>query len=90
MDRRLVFSRHARERMLGWHLDVADIRAALRDAQTVEEYPDGACLLLGRAGLRPLHLVVADDPAADITVVITVYEPSLSQWDATFRRRLRP
>jgi hypothetical protein len=85
---RLLFSRHARDRMLDWRLDVADVRAALEGAETLEEYEDGSHLVLGRSGLRSLHLVVKDDE--DRTFVITAYEPDPARWDASFRRRIEP
>ncbi|MCA1845127.1 MAG: DUF4258 domain-containing protein [Actinobacteria bacterium] len=86
MSARLVFSQHALGRLLDWHLDVADIEAALVDGETIEEYEDGAKLILGRSGLRPLHVVIRDETL--VRFVITVYEPSAGSWDAGFRHRL--
>jgi len=88
----VLFSRHARDRMLEWRLDVRDVVTALRSCETVEEYEDGARLVLGRSGARPLHLVVRDgddDSKNDRTLfVITVYEPDPLRWDPSFRRRI--
>lgn len=86
--RNVRFSRHALHRLLEWQLDVADVESSLLSGQTIEEYEDGARLLLGRSGVRPLHVVVRDDDRGDSTFVITVYEPSPLKWDASFRRRI--
>ena len=81
---RLVFRVHAIQRM------------ALRNisaAEAIEEYPDDTTypsrLVLGWAGSRPLHVVAADNPEDEATIVITVYEPEPTQWEAGFRRRRR-
>jgi hypothetical protein len=85
---RLLFSEHARDRMLAGGVNVADVEAALASGETIEEYEDGTRLVLGRAHLRPLHLVVrVDDRPAGTIFVITVYEPDPARWDPTFRER---
>ena len=88
MDRRLLFSRHARDRMLDFHLDVSDVRAALDSAEVVEEYDDESQLVLGRSGIQALHLVIR--ALDELTFVITVYVPDPARWDPSFRRRIRP
>jgi hypothetical protein len=82
---RLRFSEHAVDRMLEWDLDVDEVEAALANAETVEEYEDGTQLVLGRAGVRPLHLVIAERD--DSVTVVTVYEPDIARWDPTFHHR---
>lgn len=89
MDSLLMFSEHAIDRMLDWGLDVADVQAAFDNAETIEEYADGARLLLGRAGVRPLHLVVRPVGNGEGTFMITVYEPTEDRWDSGFTRRRR-
>jgi hypothetical protein len=78
--------------MLEWRLDVMDVVAALGSCETIEEYEDGARLVLGRSDVRPLHLVVRvgdDDGTNESTLfVITVYEPDPLRWDPSFRRRI--
>ena len=85
MPIRLIFSQHALGRLLQWQLDVAHVEVALADGETIEEYDDGAKLILGRSGVRALHVVIRDEKSARF--VITVYEPSPFKWDAAFRRR---
>lgn len=73
--------------MLGATLRSRDVEAVLTDGETVEEYEDGARLVLGRAGTRPLHVVVRDDVNTGTIFVITVYEPDPQLWDSGFRHR---
>jgi hypothetical protein len=58
MRERLRFSQHARDRMLGASLRSRDIERALTSGETIEEYDDGARLVLGRSDVRALHVVV--------------------------------
>jgi len=81
------FSEHAIDRMLEWGLDVDDVEAALAEGETIEDYADGSRLLLGRAGVRPIHVVVADEVPGGVCTVVTVYEPDPARWDPTFRQR---
>lgn len=83
----LRFSEHAVERMLEWDLDVADVRSAIDTGETIEEYEDGSWLILGRAELRPLHIVASDSGRSDTITVVTVYEPDPRRWDPALRRR---
>ena len=80
-------SEHAIDRMLEWGLDVEDVEAALSEGETIEDYADGSRLLLGRAGVRPVHVVVADEEPGGVCTVVTVYEPDPARWDPTFRQR---
>lgn len=84
-----MFSKHARDRMLRADLDVTDVERALSSAETLEEYEDGARLVLGRAGIRPLHVVVRADEDTGTLFVITVYQPDPTIWDAGLRTRRR-
>lgn len=59
--------------------------------ETIEDYPADppfpSRFVLGWVGERPLHVVAADDPASDITIVITVYQPAPALWEYGYRRR---
>ena len=63
----------------------------LTTGETIEDYPDDtpfpSRLVLGWVGSRPLHVVAADNPEEENTIVITVYEPEPDQWEVGFRRR---
>ena len=43
--------------------------------------------MLGWVGVRPLHVVVAENAAAREIIVITVYEPDTIRWDRSLKRR---
>jgi hypothetical protein len=68
-----------------------EVRAVLTAGEAIEEYPDDtpypSRLVLTWVGSRPLHVVAADNPEDEDTIVITVYEPEPNQWEAGFRRR---
>lgn len=69
-----------------------DVREVLETGETIEEYssdrPYPSRLVLGWRGKRPIHVVAAEAADLDRTVIITDYEPDMTQWDTTFRRRL--
>jgi hypothetical protein len=52
-----------------------------------DDLPYPSRLLLGRAGGRVLHVVVADNRAGDELIVVTAYEPDPALWQRGFRRR---
>lgn len=91
MARRLIFRAHAVARMIERAITVDEVRAVVDVGETIEDYPTDAPfpsrLLLGRSGARPIHVVAADDPRSDITVVITVYQPAPELWEPDFRKR---
>ncbi|HLC40724.1 MAG TPA: DUF4258 domain-containing protein [Methylomirabilota bacterium] len=88
---RLVFRIHALKRMFQRSVSAADVRRVLETGETIETYPDGtpfpSRLVLGWVGARSLHVVAADDPQAEETIVITVYEPDRSEWEPDFKQR---
>lgn len=90
---RLVFRVHALKRMFQRSVTAAMVRRVLETGETVETYPDDtpfpSRLVLGWIGARPLHVVAADNPQAEETIVITVYEPDLIEWEPGFKRRKR-
>jgi hypothetical protein len=88
---RIEIRRHAFQRMAARGISVADVLTVLRVGELIEDYPDDtpfpSRLLLGTASGRPLHVVAAHDTAADVTYVVTTYQPDPSEWDAEFKRR---
>ena len=89
----LVFRVHAIRRMFERGISDDDVRHALANGETIEDYPDDtpfpSRLVLVWRGPRPLHVVVATDPQAGEDIVVSVYEPSLDQWGPGFRKRRR-
>ena len=45
--------------------------------------------MLGWSGSRPVHVVVADNVAAQEAIIITVYQSDVEEWEAGFKRRKR-
>jgi len=90
---RLVFRVHAIRRMFQRQINTDDVRHVLETGDTIEDYQDDlpypSRLVLGWCGTRPLHVVAADNSEDQETIVITVYEPDLIQWEPDFRRRRR-
>lgn len=90
----LVFTSHARGRLFGRGVTVEEVRHVLAAGEVIEEYPEDTShpsrLVLGWSGVRPRHVVAADDPVERLTIIITVYEPSPDLWEGPeFRRRWR-
>jgi hypothetical protein len=90
----LIFRVHAIQRMFERRISKEDVRHVLATGEVIEEYPNDtphpSRLILGWRKSQPLHVVVADDPDLQQTIVITVYEPDPSKWDSSFRRRTKP
>lgn len=78
------FSRHAFRRAVERNISEQEIREAGAQAEIIEDYPEDkyspSALLLGftTAG-RPLHFQVSF-AETDLTKIITIYEPDLSEW----------
>ena len=91
MSRPVVFRVHALQRMFEREIGVSDVMDILETGDIIARYdrdrPYPSRLVLGWSGGRPLHVVAADDPASDITVVITVYRPDPDMWTRDLRRR---
>ena len=72
-------------------IEVSEILEILETGETIARYdrdrPYPSRLVLGWSGDRPVHVVAADDPESDITIVITVYRPDPDLWMGDFRRR---
>jgi hypothetical protein len=68
-----------------------EVRHVIGTGELVEDYPVDtpypSRLVLGWHGQRPLHVVVADNADDKENIVITVYEPDLTQWESDFKRR---
>ena len=88
---KIVFRVHALQRMFQRQIGSEDVRRALDEGEVVADYPEDkpypSKLVLGHAGSRPLHIVVAYNKADNEKIVVTVYEPEPGKWDADFRRK---
>ena len=90
-EQRLVFRVHAIQRMFERGIAKEDVRQALSTGKTIEAYPEDqpypSRLVLGWVGVRPIHVVVADNPVQQETIVVTVYEPDPTKGETGFERR---
>lgn len=89
----LIFRVHAIQRMFQRRISLDDVYHVLATGEVIEDYPHDipypSRLVLGWCGPRPIHVVAADNVETKETIVITVYEPDLTQWEAGFKRRKR-
>ena len=90
---KLMFRVHAVQSMFERRVSRDDVWHVLIAGEVIERYSDDtpypSRLVLGWVGGRALHVVAADIPETDETVIITVYEPDPRQWEHGFRRRRR-
>ncbi len=80
---------HAHQEMVEDNVQLADVVDVLRRATVVENYPEhrrGPCCLVCGEDHSGRHLHVVCTTALDLTVIITVYEPTLPKWETPFRR----
>jgi len=59
--------------------------------EIIEEYPKDhpfpSCLMLGWFENKPYHVVISLDDLSEIVYFITVYEPSLDEFESDFKTR---
>ena len=88
---RLVFRVHAIQRMFQRRISEAEVKEVVTTGETIETYPTDkpfpSRLMLGWSGTRPIHVVAADDARAQETIIVTVYQPDVAEWEAGFKRR---
>lgn len=90
MPNKLIFRKHAIQRMFERSISVDDVQAVLSAGKVIQSYPDDtpypSRLLLGWCENRPIHIVAADTPEGE-TVIITAYQPDPTLWEADFERK---
>lgn len=90
MSNKLIFRKHALQRMFQRSISTADVAAVLTEGKFIIDYPEDtpypSRLMLGWRGERPIHIVAADTPENE-TIVITVYEPDPALWEPGFERK---
>lgn len=89
---RIALKRHSILRMHQRRITADEVKEVLLSCALIEDYPADrplpSGLLLGRtADGRVIHAVVAIDVDEPILWVITVYEPTLSDWEEGFEQR---
>jgi len=90
MTNKLIFRKHALQRMFQRSIAVEDVHAVLANGKTIIDYPDDqpypSRLMLGWRGTRPIHVLAADTGDGE-TIIITVYEPDPLLWEPGFERK---
>jgi hypothetical protein len=88
----ISFRVHAVKRMFERNITANDITIALSKAKVLKEYLDDkpypSYLILGWCENRPIHIVVAINKEENVSIIITVYEPSPDEWVEGYIKRL--
>lgn len=85
------FSGHAVQRMFERDISKAAIMTIINNGEIIQHYPGSvSVLILGFAGNRPLHVVVARLPESGTCLVVTTYVPDPQIWLDDYRSRRTP
>jgi len=89
---KITYRLHAVQRMFERKVSAEEIRYVLETGEVIEEYPDDtpypSRLILECYKGRLIHVVAANNCLDDEIIVITVYEPDLSEWDLECKKRI--
>ena len=92
--RRVVWKRHALERMLERGLTRSIVLEAVLTGELIEDYtedrPFPSGLFLGWQGKKPLHVVITMDTDDNVAAIVTAYEPNLEHFESDYRTRRKP
>ncbi len=90
-NEKLIFRLHALSRMAQRGFEPSDVRSALDNGMTIEQYPDDtpypSFLVMAKINGRPIHVVASLNEAEQEIIIITVYEPDPMMWTDQFSRR---
>ncbi len=90
MSNKLIFRKHAVQRMFERAISMAEVTHVLNHGQCIIDYPDDtpypSRLILGWSGNRPIHVVAAES-AENETIIVTVYQPDPALWEPGFERK---
>ena len=89
---RIAFKRHTVFRMHQRKIFADEVKAMLLKCELIEDYPDDYPLPSGLVfgytkQNRPIHAVAALGEDAEMIWLITVYEPTLEEWENGFKKR---
>ena len=86
---KLIFRIHALQRMFSRSISEEEVRFVVEKGEVIENYendtPYPSKLILGKFGLKNLHVVAAVNDADKEIIIITVYEPDPHLWDNNFK-----
>jgi hypothetical protein len=85
------WKKHALKRLLERDIPRQSVFNVLKSGEIIETYRQEnllpAFLILGYDKKEPLHIVVALDPENNLLWIITVYRPTIEEWEAGFKTR---
>jgi len=89
---KLAFKKHTVLRMRQRSISSDKVKTALQNCKIIEDYPEDrplpSGLVLGYTeNNRAIHMVVALDEDEEMLWIITVYEPTLLEWEEGFEKR---
>jgi hypothetical protein len=91
MERKIIWKRHALERMLERELSRAVVLHVVANGELIEDYSEdrlsASGLLFGWNARRPIHVVVAVDTDDEQVAIITAYEPTMEHFEPDFKTR---
>ena len=86
-----LWRKHALIRMVERGIGQKEALKVIKEGQVIEDYPEDtpypSCLIFKKVDERPIHVVVAFDSEDDFAYIITVYEPSLDEFESDFKTR---
>lgn len=90
---RIEWKKHALKRLFERGISRDQVFEVLSDCELVEEHelerPLPSILVLGYSGNDPLHVMLAVDQAENLLWVITLYKPTLDEWEPDYKTRRR-
>ncbi len=93
VERKIKWSRYALNELAREPMTVRDVEVALHRAEVIEDYPLvhrylPDCLIFAVARFdHPFHAVIALDEVDDSILIVTVYQPSLEEWEDDWKTR---
>jgi len=89
---RLAFKKHTVLRMRQRKITADEVKETLQGCKIIEYYPEDrplpSGLVLGYTeNNRAVHAVVAADETEEMLWIITVYEPTILEWEEDFEKR---
>jgi hypothetical protein len=89
----IIFKDHAIIRMLQRSISKNDVLETINGGEIIEEYKDDypyeSCLMFKIVSGRPIHVVVANNSGENQKIVVTVYIPDFTNFEADFKTRKR-
>ena len=87
----IIYSNHAVKQMFQRSIFTTEVEFVLQHGEIINDYPGDkpypSRLMFAFYGGRPLHVVCGFNLKEDVSIVITVYEPTSEFWEDDFVTR---